>query len=582
MLEKLNCYVTRLSVFLIMAALIAGIAGCDGDDYIPSADLEIQTWYDLDDVRDNLEGHHTLMNDLDSTTPGYTELASPTANGGNGWDPIGWGYWGNGGVECGDVFKGTFDGQGHKIIDLVIDRSDQAEVGLFGFVGKQGNIKNVAVVNATVVGSYGVEELLVSYDGSMRTLDIWTMGDGSAVGILAGYSSGTVSNCYSTGNVTGKWAVGGLVGYSGGTLSDSYACGRVNGWSSVGGLVGLNVGIWGAGTVSNSYYDYDEVLVNGENVITIGALFEEDFHEWLTNGRFLDVNDRLHLEDGYYVANNISDFKQVLAFGQNETMKFRLASDLDLSGEPNFYIPYLAGEVDGAGCEISNLSFDFDYVSQVGLFGYLGPSGEVSGIAAKNVSISADDYVGGLVGCNGEGTISQSCATGKVNGKAHVGGLVGDNRGTVSECCATATVTGERWRVGGLVGYNDKGAVTNCYSTGNVIGNHNLGGLVGWNYRGTISDCYSTGSITGSSAGGLVQNNQMGTVRHSFWDMETSGQDTSDGGTGKTTAQMKNIATFSGVMWDIIGVGGPGERNPAYIWNIVGEETYPFLSWQPV
>jgi len=66
-----------VSVFLLVAALSAGMAGCN---YIPpSQDLEIRTWYDLDAVRDNMAGNHTLMNDLNSTTPGYEELASPTA-----------------------------------------------------------------------------------------------------------------------------------------------------------------------------------------------------------------------------------------------------------------------------------------------------------------------------------------------------------------------------------------------------------------------------------------------------------------------------------------------------------------------
>ena len=83
MLEKLNCYVTKVSVFLITAILIAGMAGCGGGGYnpLPSQNLEIRTWYDLDAVRDNLAGNHTLMNDLDSTIAGYEELASPTANG---------------------------------------------------------------------------------------------------------------------------------------------------------------------------------------------------------------------------------------------------------------------------------------------------------------------------------------------------------------------------------------------------------------------------------------------------------------------------------------------------------------------
>ena len=57
--------------------------------------------------------------------------------------------------------------------------------------------------------------------------------------------------------------------------------------------------------------------------------------------------------------------------------------------------------------------------------------------------------------------------------------------------------------------------------------------------------------------------------------------DTSYGGTGKTTAEMKDIATFSGVGWDIIAVADPGTRNPVYTWNMVNDATYPFLSWQP-
>ena len=87
--------------------------------------LEIRDWYDLDTVRDNLDGHHFLMNDLDSTTPGYEELASPTANGGKGWEPIGI----LGGIAS---FNGIFDGQGHEIRDLFVNRPDQIRIGLFG------------------------------------------------------------------------------------------------------------------------------------------------------------------------------------------------------------------------------------------------------------------------------------------------------------------------------------------------------------------------------------------------------------------------------------------------------------------
>jgi hypothetical protein len=84
------------------------------------------------------------------------------------------------------------------------------------------------------------------------------------------------------------------------------------------------------------------------------------------------------------------------------------------------------------------------------------------------------------------------------------------------------------------------------------------------------------------SVGGLMAFSHEDAVSNSFWDIETSGQATSAGGTGRTTAQMQSTATLSEAGWDIMAVSGPGERNPAYFWNIVDGQTYPFLSWQPV
>jgi len=105
------------------------------------------------------------------------------------------------------------------------------------------------------------------------------------------------------------------------------------------------------------------------------------------------------------------------------------------------------------------------------------------------------------------------------------------------------------------------------------------------NYYGSVTHSYSTGSVTGDEhVGGLVGRNYFGPggdiVSNCFWNTETSGQATSDGGTGKTTAAMKDIATFSGAGWNIIAVANPSMRNITYIWNIVDGETYPFLSWQ--
>jgi hypothetical protein len=211
MLEKVNCYVKRLGTLLITVALIAGMTGCTSTP--PS---EVRTWNDLNAVRDNLRDRYILMNDLDSTTAGYTELASSTANQGKGWQPIG--------TED-DLFTGTFDGQGYEIRDLFINRPGESFIGLFGVVGEGGVVQNIGVVNADVTG-YG------------------------AVGALMGDNEGTVSNSYSTGSVTGTGWVGGLIGANLGTVSDSYSTGSVTGDERVGGLVGDN-----PGTVSASFWD---------------------------------------------------------------------------------------------------------------------------------------------------------------------------------------------------------------------------------------------------------------------------------------------------------------------------------------
>ena len=279
-------YLARFSVFLIMAALIAGMTGCDG-----SQSLEIRTWYDLDAVRDNLAGNHTLMNDLDSTTPGYEELASPTANGGLGWQPIG--AWN---IE----FTGIFDGQGYEIRDLFIARPGGDYVGLFGTVDGTAVIRNVGVVNADVSGDHRVGALIGSNWGSVLNCystgsvsgvqwvgglvglnDGWgdmvpavatiddsysaaaiidnsysaasVSGNQSGIGGLLGLNgAGTLSRSYSTGNVTGQTWVGGLVGLNNeGTVSKCYSTGNVTGNSSAAGLVGENM----RSTVSNSFWD---------------------------------------------------------------------------------------------------------------------------------------------------------------------------------------------------------------------------------------------------------------------------------------------------------------------------------------
>jgi hypothetical protein len=92
---------------------------------------------------------------------------------------------------------------------------------------------------------------------------------------------------------------------------------------------------------------------------------------------------------------------------------------------------------------------------------------------------------------------------------------------------------------------------------------------------GSITASYATGSVIGDTLpGGLVGDGLASNVYSSFWDIETSGQPTSGGGTGKTTAEMQQQSTF--VDWDFFGSVADGTED---IWTI-GPRRYPMLTWE--
>ena len=245
-----------------------------------------------------------------------------------------------------------------------------------------------------------------------------------------------------------------------------------------------------------------------------------------------------------------------------------------------YFDPFtFTGSFDGQGYEIRDLFINRPDEDFVGLFGVVDEVGVIENVGVVNGNVTGYDDVGGLVGHIEYGDVSNSYSTGNVTGYSRVGGLVGQNyHRTVSNSYSTGSVTGYE-HVGGLVGDNWYGTVSNSYSTGSVAGNLSVGGLVGVNEGSTVTNSYSIGNVTGNtSVGGLVGWNDYGTVSNSFWDIQTSGQATSDGGTGQNTTEMKNITTFSGAGWNIITVA-LNETNPAYIWNIVNGVSYPFLNW---
>ena len=208
---------------------------------------------------------YELMADLDfDTDDAYW-------NGGLGWEPIG--------SDTGP-FTAVFDGNGHTIANLFIDRGGTNRIGLFGRTRWPGTIRRVGLPGVDVTGGYDTGSLVGWNSGRVEAsyargrvasaraevggLVGWNERDvtasyaavdvtgGDYAGGLLGGNHGAVTASYATGAVTGGATTGGLAGWSDGRITASYATGRVTATSSeVGGLVGSS----GGGTVTASYWD---------------------------------------------------------------------------------------------------------------------------------------------------------------------------------------------------------------------------------------------------------------------------------------------------------------------------------------
>ncbi|MEA1972966.1 MAG: GLUG motif-containing protein, partial [Candidatus Cloacimonadota bacterium] len=304
------------------------------------------------------------------------------------------------------------------------------------------------------------------------------------------------------------------------------------------------------------------------------------FTTWVNNDLSLQIDDYLSSDGNIYLINSFDNFEKLLAFAEYPDYSFKLTADLDLSTEPNFYIPFLVASFDGNSHTINNLYINQPYINYIGLFGYTDGA-TITNLGLVDADITGSLNVGGLVGYNyDESTISNSYSTGSVSGSNFVGGLLGFNYGsTLSNSYSAGSVSGSS-KVGGLVGYNYESTISNSYSAGCVSGSYKVGGLVGSNSSSSssISNSYSTSSVTGSSnhVGGLVGYNYESTISNSFWDTQTSGQTNSDGGTGQTTAEMQTLSTFTDAGWDFVGETDNGTEDH---WSML-DNSYPELSWE--
>lgn len=194
------------------------------------------TGTDLQGMQGGLGGHYALGSDLNAT-------ATASWNSNAGFNPIG----------QVTPFTGVFDGLGHSIFQLTINRPNMANVGMFSTADQFAEFRNIGLLAGSVVGAAGTGSLLGTAVSAIISDSYNTgtvKGNAGTGGLVGVVTTGDISNSYNTGTVSGNAGTGGLVGvFTTGNITNSYSTNVVTGAAGTGGLVGVIT----TGNLTSSY-----------------------------------------------------------------------------------------------------------------------------------------------------------------------------------------------------------------------------------------------------------------------------------------------------------------------------------------
>jgi uncharacterized protein YjdB len=236
---------------------------------------------------------------------------------------------------------------------------------------------------------------------------------------------------------------------------------------------------------------YEPAVLNSNNAYEIGNAGQ--FY-WFAD----KVNKEFYGNENAVLTEDIVVNKNVLNDGEltKDVVGLRNWTPIELYG----------GTFDGAQHTISGIYCVSDTITEAGIFQNTTDSATVEniGVLDSYYCLKEGCYVGGIVGsnsgiirnCYNEGMVSS--LYNKVN---YLGGICGANGGgTITDCYNTGKVSNAVWdtRAGGICGRNTN-KILNCYNTGSVTGGYMVGGICGSNASSTtsgrIENCYNIGTI---------------------------------------------------------------------------------------
>ncbi len=573
---------------------------------------------DLQGINGLLDGNYVLGSDID---------AAPTKNwnGNAGFTPIA--------NANPTIFTGTFDGLGHSITGLTINRPGTKDVALFGYISG-ADIRNIGMREVNITGQSFVGGLVgYNYRGTIRNAYATgnVNGTGDFVGGLVGYNSGaisnafatvsinghnfvgglvgsnsiwgTINNTYASGNVTGNGEVGGLVGDNWGTITNAYATGNVNGTGiKIGGLVGENWGsinnayasgsITGTGinvagligynnqSITNSFYDQETTGqssgVGGGNAAGITAITTAAA---LTPGTYTGFNftNTWFMIDGStrpFLRNEwsttITNAHQLQLMAMQPSAAYTLSNNIDLTPHFTNKSDMWATDVRVSGNQGAGfVPIGDDAIRFSGTFDGMNHT-----ITRLTINRPGTDNVGLFGYTKDAGIQNIGLNAVDINGQNNVGGVVGRKLGgAISNSYASGTVEGQN-NVGGLTGNNYNGSIANSYASGSVTGTQYVGGLTGYNDElSSITNSYASGSVQGqNNVGGLTGDNYNGSITNSFYDQDLSSKNDIGKGTPLATVDIKKLKPFTDAGWSIDNKGGANT-----IWRIYEGYSTPLL-----
>ena len=244
MLNSLRDWLSALvliSLLLIFSGVSIAFEGGDGSSASP---YEVSTCQQLQNINNDLDAHYELVSNINCSE-------TSTWNNGKGFSPIG---------DSSNAFSGVFNGTGHEVSDLYIDRTTPTDVGLFGELDGGGTVTFVGVTDAEVEGTDNsiIVGIIAAdiYDGtvsnSYSTGQVFSQDEAGGIAGVTRASGAEVVRSYSHADAAAAddEDIGGLIGQmNGGTVSNSFSTGSVD--STGGGLIGLR----NEGPVSDSYWD---------------------------------------------------------------------------------------------------------------------------------------------------------------------------------------------------------------------------------------------------------------------------------------------------------------------------------------